>query len=119
MIEKRVTWSGNRGHPDYYMERRAKRTQIVLILAISSVISFSPVYLGYATLAASDFFSFNLNFENVDQDYLLAAHMSELKIFRSSGFFEAFEFPIYPFERSLHFLSRKFSSDQKSLILRC
>lgn len=101
------------------MERRAKGIQIVLVLAISVAISFSSAYLGYATLAASDSLSFNLNFENVDQDYLLAAHMSELKMFRSSGFFDAFELPLYPFERSLHLLSQKLSFDQKSLILRC
>ena len=101
------------------MERRDNGIQILLVLALSVAVLFSPAYLGYAAVAASDSLSFNLNFENVDQDSLLTAHMSELKIFRSSGFFDAFELPLYPFERSLHFLSQKLSFDQQSFVLRC
>jgi len=95
-----------------------KSIQIILVIAVSLAIPVSSAYVGYYTVASADFLSPNLGFEAFDQEYLSAAHQSELKIFDSSIFFRL---PpgTYPFGLSPHLSSQISSLDQKTLVLRC
>ena len=101
------------------MKIRQKRIQIFLVIGISFFILVFPAYGQYYTLASPDFLSPNLNFETFDQEILLAAYQSELKVFGSSGFFNGFQLVTHLFGQSSRFFSQVLSLDQKTLILRC
>jgi hypothetical protein len=98
---------------------KRKPIQIFLVIAISLSILVSSTYCQYYTLAAADFISLNLKFENFDQEYLLAANQSELKVSRSGGFFNGFQLVTCLFGQSFHLLSQSPSLDRKACILRC
>jgi hypothetical protein len=101
------------------MKRRLKRTQIFLVIAIAFSIPVFSTYCQYYTLAAADFLSPDLNFETFDQEILLAAYQSELKVFGLSDFFNGFLLATPLFSQSSHFFCQVLSLDQKTLILRC
>jgi len=101
------------------MKRRLKRTQFFLAIAIAFSIPVFSAYCQYYTLAAADFLSPNLNFETFDQENLLTAYQSELKLFGSSGFFNGCLLATYLFAQSSHLFCHVLSLDQKTLILRC
>jgi hypothetical protein len=101
------------------MKRRQKGIQIFLVIAISLSILVSSTYCQYYILAAADFLSSDLNFENYDQEILLAAHQSELKSFGFSGGSNGYLLVAHLFSQSFHSFSQVLSLDQKTLILRC
>ena len=96
-----------------------KSIQTILVIAVSLAIPVSSAYVGYYTVASADFLSPNLGFEAFDQEYLSAAHQSELKIFDSSSFFKRLQPAIYPFGLPSHLSSQKSSLDQQTSVLRC
>jgi len=101
------------------MKIRQKRIQFCLIIVISFFLPVFSTHCQYYTLASADFLSPNLNFETFDQEILLAAYQSELKVFGSSGFFNGFQLVTHLFGQSSRFFSQVLSLDQKTLILRC
>jgi hypothetical protein len=98
---------------------KRKPIQIFLVIAISSSILVSSSFGQYYTLAAADFISFNLKLEAFDQDCLLAANQSELKVSGLGGLFNGFQLVTCLFEQFFHLLSHVPSLDQKNLVLRC
>ncbi len=101
------------------MMRRQKGIQILLVIAISLSILASSTYCQYYILAAADFLSPDLNFENYDQEILLAAHQSELKSFGFSGGSNGLLLVAHVLSQFFHSFSQVLSFDQKTLILRC
>ncbi len=101
------------------MKRKQKGIQILLIIAISLSILASSTYCQYYVLAAADFLSPDLNFENYDQEILLAAHQSELKSFGFSGCSNGFLLVAHVFSQFFYPFSPVLSLDEKTLILRC
>jgi hypothetical protein len=98
---------------------KRKGIKIILVIAISLAIPVSSAYVFYYTVAAADFLSPNLNFEGFDQEYLLAANQSELKVSPSVGFLNGFQLATYLFGLPSYLSSQISSLDQKTLILRC
>ena len=101
------------------MGRGLKRIHIFLIITISFSIPVFSTYFHYYTLVEADFLSPNLNFETFDQEILLAAYQSELKVLGLSGFFKGFQLATHLFGQASHFFSQVLSLNQKTLILRC
>jgi hypothetical protein len=99
------------------MKRRVIQT--FLVIAISLLFSIDSTYLHYYTLASADFISHDSKFETLDQEYLLAANQSELKLSILAGFFNGFLLATHFFRQSPHFFSQVLSLDQKNLVLRC
>lgn len=96
-----------------------KAIQIILIIAISSAIPVLSAYVSYYTVAEADFLSSNLSFEAFDQEYLLAANQSELKVSPPVGFSSGCQLTTYLFGMPSHFSFQISPLDQKSLVLRC
>lgn len=96
-----------------------KAIQIILVIAISSAIPVSSAYVSYYTVASADFLSSNLGFEAFDQDYLLAANQSELKVPLSFVFFSGFQLATDLLGLPSNLSSQISSLDQKTLVLRC
>jgi len=96
-----------------------KAVQVVLVIAISLAIAASSSYISYYTVASADFLSSDLGFEAFDQEYLSAAHQSELKVSPLVGLFTGFQLATYPFGLSSHLSSRISSLNQNALVLRC
>jgi hypothetical protein len=96
-----------------------KPINIFLIIAISLCVLAGSTYCQYYTLAAADFISPHLKFENFDQEYLSAANQSELKVYGSTGFLKSFQLLACLFDQALRLLSQGPSLDQKNLVLRC
>jgi hypothetical protein len=88
-------------------------------MAISLSILVSSTYCQYYTLAAADFLSPDLNFENYDQEILQAAYQIELKSFGFSGGSNGYLLGAHFFSQSFHSFSQALSLDQETLILRC
>ena len=101
----------------FYMNRKA--IQIILVIAISSAIPVSSAYVSYYTVASADFLSSNIGFEAFDQDYLMAANQSELKLSPLVDFLIGFQTATDLFGLSSHLSSQISSLDQKTLVLRC
>jgi hypothetical protein len=101
------------------MNRNFKRIQLFLLIIITFSIPLSSAYFQYCTLAAADFLSPNLNFETSDQEYLLAANQSQLKVSRIGGFFNLFQMAICLSGQCFHLFSQIPSLNQKSLVLLC
>jgi len=68
------------------MNRSFKWFKIFLFIAILFVVLLSSTYFCYYGLRSADFVSHGLKFEILDQDYLLAASISRLKLFVPSSF---------------------------------
>ena len=68
-----------------------KAIQFVLAIALSSAIPVSSAYVSYYTVASADFLSSNIGFEAFDQDYLMAANQSQLKVSPLVGFLNGFQ----------------------------
>ena len=98
---------------------KRKPIKIFLAILILLVIPLCSTLVSYYTVAAADFFSPNLNFEGFDQEYLVAANQSELKISGSGGLFNLFQLATFLFRQSFHFFSQISSLEQKTLVLRC
>ncbi len=96
-----------------------KAIQIILVITISSVIPVSSAYLSYYTVASADFLSSNIGFEAFDQDYLMAANQSELKLSPLVGFLSGFQMVTDLLGQPSHLSSQISSLDQKTLVLRC
>jgi len=96
-----------------------KAIQIVLVIATSLAITMSSAYVSYYTVASADFLSSNVGFEAFDQEYLLAANQSELKVSPSVCFFSGFQLATYLLGLPSHLSSQISSLDQKTLVLRC
>jgi hypothetical protein len=96
-----------------------KAIQIILVIAISLAIPVSSAYVSYYTVASADFLSSNLSFEAFDQEYLLAANQSELKVSLLAGFFSRFQLATDLLGLPSHLSSPIASLDQKTLVLRC
>ena len=98
---------------------KRKAIQIILVIAISFTIPASSAYVCYYTVASADFLSPSLKLEALDQEYLMAANQSELKVSRSVGFFNESQVATYLIGLPSHLFSKISSFDQKTLILRC
>ena len=96
-----------------------KTIQVFLVMAISLAIPVSSAYVGYYTVASADFLSSNLGFEAFDQEYLLAANQSELKVSPLIDLFSGFPPGTNLFGVPSHISSQISSLDQKILVLRC
>ncbi len=96
-----------------------KTIQVILVMAISLAIPVSAAYVGYYTVASADFLSPNLSFEAFDQEYLLVANQSELKIFDSSNFSKTVQLEIFPIGLFPHLSSKISPLDQRTSVLRC
>ena len=101
----------------FYMSRKTIR--VILVMAISLAIPVSSAYVGYYTVASADFLSSNLGFEAFDQEYLLAANQSELKVSSLVGLFSGFQPGAYFFGPPSSISSQISSLDHKILVLRC
>ena len=96
-----------------------KAIQIILVIAISSAIPVSSAYVSYYTVASADFLSSNLGFEAFDQEYLMAANQSELKVSPLVGSLSGFQAATDLLGPPSHLSSPISSLDQKTLVLRC
>ena len=96
-----------------------KAIQIILVIAISSAIPVSSAYVSYYTVASADFLSSNLGFEAFDQEYLMAANQSELKVSPLVGSLSGFQVATDLLGLPSHLSSPISSLDQKTLVLRC
>jgi hypothetical protein len=96
-----------------------KANQIILVIAISSAILVSSAYVSYYTVASADFLYSNLGFEAFDQEYLMAANQSELKVSPLVGFLSGFQLAIDLLGLPSHLSSQISSLDQKTSVLRC
>ena len=98
---------------------KRKPTKIILVIAISLAIPMFTAYIYYYTVASADFLSPSLKLEALDQEYLMAANQSELKVSRSVGFSNGSQLATYLIGLPSHLFSQISSFDQKTLILRC
>jgi hypothetical protein len=98
---------------------KRKPIKIILAMVISLAIPVSSAYTGYYTVAVADFLSPNLNVEAFDQEYLLAANLSQLQGSQSGVFFNEFRLATYLFGLPSYLSSQIPSLDQKTIILRC
>ncbi len=96
-----------------------KAIRIILVVAISSVIPVSSAYVSYYTVASADFLSPCPNFEAFDQEYLLAANHTELKVVPSAVFFNGFQLATQRFGMASHRSSPISSLYEKTFVLRC
>ncbi len=89
---------------------------LLIIIAVFMVVSFT--YGQYYTLASADFISHGLKLETFDQELLIAAYASRLKILGSNGFPVATALRINLIEQILQssFLT---SPSQRTPVLRC
>jgi hypothetical protein len=101
------------------MNRNFKWIQIFLVIAISFAVLLSSTYFCYYCLASADFVSHGLKFEIFDQDYLLAASVSKLKVFGPSSFFIISALCINSIKQIHLFLFLTSPLDQRTPILRC
>ena len=96
-----------------------KAIEIILVITISLAISMSSAYVSYYTVASADFLSSDLGFEAFDQEYLMAANQSELKVSPLVGFLSGFQMVTDLLRQPSHLSSQISSLDQKTLVLRC
>ncbi len=89
---------------------------LLIIIAVFMVVSFT--YGQYYTLASADFISHGLKLETFDQEFLIAAYASRLKIFGTNGIPIAAALRINPIEQMLLFSSLT-SPSQRTPVLRC
>ena len=99
------------------MKRRL--TQIVLAILITLSISLLSAYLDYYDLAEADFLSWNMRFENPNQENLLLDQQIEFKAFISSVLSLIFHEVIDLSEQLPRLTFTGSSFDQKTFILRC
>jgi len=99
------------------MKRRP--TQIVLVILITLSISLLLAYRDYYDLAEADFLSWNMRFENPDQENLLLDQQIEFKVFISNVFSLIFHEVIDLSEHLPRFTFPQPSFNQKAFILRC
>ncbi len=96
-----------------------KTFKIIQVLSILSAILVVSTYVGYYTVASADFLSSNIGFEAFDQEYLLAANQSRLKISPLIDFLGRFRLATCALGLPFHLSSQIFSLEQKTLVLRC
>lgn len=99
------------------MKRRL--TQIFFVILITLSISLLSAYLDYYDLAEADFLSWNIRFENPDQENLLIDQKIEFKVLISSADSLIFHEVIDLSEQLPRFTFTWSSSDQNTFILRC
>jgi hypothetical protein len=99
------------------MKRKALQT--ILIISISLAIPISSSFFFYYSLASADFISQSLKFETSDQEFLLAASVSRLKVFGSSSFSTLSALCINPINQIPLFTFLTSPFDQRTSILRC
>lgn len=95
---------------------KRKTFSLLIIIAVCMLVSFT--YGQYYTLASADFISQGLKLETFDQEFLIAADASRLKIFGPNGFPAAAMLHINPVEQILLF-SFLTSPSQRTSVLRC
>jgi hypothetical protein len=96
-----------------------KAIQIILVIAISSAIPVLSAYISYYTVAEADFLSSNLSFEAFDQEYLLAANQSELKVSPLVGSVSGFQPTTHLFGLPSYLFLQTSSLDQRTSVRRC
>jgi hypothetical protein len=101
------------------MNRSFKRIKTFLVIAISLVVLLSSTYFCYYFLASADFVSHGLRFEILDQDYLLAASISRLKVFGPSSFSIISALCVNSIKQIYFFTFLISHFDQRTPILRC
>jgi len=99
------------------MKRRL--TQIFFVILITLSISLLSAYLDYYDLAEADFLSWNIRFENPDQESLLIDQKIEFKVFISGVFSLIFHEVLDLSEQLPRFSFTRSSFDQKTFTLRC
>ncbi len=88
----------------------------LLIITVCMLVSFT--YGQYYALASADFISHGLKLETFDQEFLIAAYASRLKIFGPNGFPVAAMLHINPVEQIFPF-SFLSSPSERTPVLRC
>jgi len=101
------------------MKKRFKNTQIFLAMAISFFIFALPAYLRCTNLSEANFVSFDLSFENPDQENGLPDNENKLKVFGQTTFSILFLQGINLFEQSFRLFSQAVSLHQKTFVLLC
>ncbi len=101
------------------MERRLRRIQIFLVIAISLLFLSLPTYLYCANLSQTKSVSSDLTFENQDQEEGLVDNEKELQVYGSSALLIMFDLGTNLFGQSFHLFSKTLSLDQKPFVLRC
>ena len=98
---------------------KTRPTQVFLVILITLSISLLSAYLDYYDLAEADFLSWNISFENPDQENLLIDQRIEFKAFISSVLSLIFHEVIDLSEQLPRLTFTGSSFDQKTFILRC
>jgi hypothetical protein len=101
------------------MEKRFKRIQIFVLIAISLFILVFPAYLRCTKLPQAKLVSSDLSFEYLDQEESLPDNEKELKLYGPSNLLVMFSWGIYLFGQTFHLFPGSFSLLQKASILRC
>jgi len=98
---------------------KRKAIKIILVIAVSLAVLLSSASFCYYSLASADFISHTLKLENFDQEFLLGASVSRLKVFGPSRFSIISALCINPIEQIPLFPSLTSPLDQRTPILRC
>jgi hypothetical protein len=101
------------------VERRLKRARILLGIAISCWLVLFPAYLHFYNLEEADFLSPNPNWENPDQEGLVASLEKKGKLWGLTPFPIVLLLETFPFDQLLHNSLQQISHDESLLILRC
>lgn len=100
------------------MKRRFKGIQIFLVIAISFFILAFPAYLRNTGLLQTKLASWNLSFENPDQEQGLTGNEKGLKVYGLSTLLIMFLWSTNLFEQSCNLFSHTLSPHQKTSVLR-
>ncbi len=96
-----------------------KSLRIIQVLSILSAILVVSTYVTYYTVASADFLSSNVAFEAFDQEYLLVANQSRLKVSPLIDFLGRFRLATCALGLPFFLSSQIFSLEQMTLVLRC
>jgi len=101
------------------MEKRYRRIERLLAIAICFSILAFPACLRGNKLLQTKFIPSDLSFENLDQEGGLPDHEKEVKVFRPTVFPQLFLLGAPVFEQSFQSFSHTRSPRQDNLVLRC
>jgi len=101
------------------MKKRLKSIQVVLAIAISLFILALPACHRCTNFSKTKFVSFDLSFENPEQENGLPDNENELKVFGPTAFFTTFLLSINLFEEPSRLFSRAISLLQENSVLLC
>jgi len=101
------------------MKKGFKNIRIFLVIAISLFLLALPAYHRCTNFSKTKFVSFDLSFENPEQENGLPDNENELKVFGPAAFFTIFLLGINLFEEPSRLFSRAISLLQENSVLLC